>query len=101
MWSSMMTRRMRLTVVAVVALIATPAIATAQGSTKKGKKTKTEFLWIPHPSIRVGKNLRVDFRARYAAETNRSDAATTDQPGLDRARRRVGVEGEIMRAGGF
>jgi phosphate-selective porin len=95
-----MTRSVSLALVAATALMLTPVFAEAQGSSKNGT-TKVEFLWVPHPSIRVGKDLRVDFRARFAAEHNQSDAATAEQPELDRARRRIGVEGEIMRAVGF
>jgi len=96
-----MTRSIGLVLIAAVALALTPALSAAQASGKKGKKTQPEFVWLPHPSLRVGKDLRVDFRARFAAEHSQSDTLTTDQPQLDRARRRVGIDGEVMRAVGF
>jgi len=67
----------------------------------KNAKPPVEFVWVPHPSLRAGKQLRIDFRARIAAENHASDASTSDQPGLDRARRRIGVEGELLQAVGF
>ncbi len=74
--------------------------ADAQGG-KKGKKKPVEWLWIPHPTIRIGKQVRVEFRARIMNETLRSDAGTGDQSQLDIARRRAGVEGELFKAVAF
>src|SRR3989442_15556849 len=69
--------------------IATPQPASS--SKPKKKKPRVEFLWVPHPSLRAGKQVRVDFRARVAAEKHYSDASATAQPGLDRARRKLTV----------
>jgi phosphate-selective porin OprO/OprP len=68
---------------------------------KPKEKPRVEFVWVPHPSLRAGKQLRIDFRARVAGEKHTSDASTSDQPGLDRARKRIGVEGEVLQAVGF
>lgn len=74
---------------------------------KKPKKARVEFLWVPRPSLRVGKQLRVDFKAKYIGEIQRSDVPTTtaagtaDQSLLDVARRRIGLEGQVMKAVSF
>jgi phosphate-selective porin len=71
---------------------------------KKAKKDKEDHLawvWIPHPSIRYGKNLRVDFRGRWTHETLRSDPGEGDQSAIDIARKRLGVEGEVLKAVAF
>ena len=49
-----------------------------------------------HPSLQAGDWLRVDFRARFQGDVRRSEAPMADEdPGLDIARRRVGIEGRI------
>jgi phosphate-selective porin len=71
---------------------------------KKAKKNKEDHLawvWIPHPSIRYGKDLRVDFRGRWTHETLRSDPGEGDQSAIDIARKRLGVEGEVLKAVAF
>lgn len=57
------------------------------------------FAWGDHPSLRAGKWLRVDFRARFQGDKQESEAfadADLDRA-LDVARRRVGIEGRIAR----
>ena len=68
---------------------------------EKKKKGAVQFLFVPHPSLRVGKQVQVDFRARVRGEANRSDAASADQSRLDLERRRVGIEGELLKAVAF
>src|SRR5215831_9086742 len=71
---------------------------------KKNKKDKEDHLtwvWVPHPGIRYGKDLRVDFRGRWTHETLRSDPGEGDQSAIDIARKRVSVEGEVMKAVAF
>jgi phosphate-selective porin len=68
---------------------------------KKDKKDHLEWVWIPHPSIRYGKDLRVDFRGRWTHETLRSDPGEGDQSAIDIARKRLGVEGEVLKAVAF
>jgi len=58
------------------------------------------FRWTDHPTIRVGKWLRADVRARVQADRawTEIDAPKAGNHGLDIARRRIGVEGRILRA---
>jgi phosphate-selective porin OprO and OprP len=64
---------------------------------------ETAFRWNDHPTVRAGKWLRLDFRARLQADRTWSEvnAGKAGNSGLDIARRRVGVEGRIMRAVDF
>ena len=58
--------------------------------------------WDDHPSIALGKGTRIDVRFRFQGDIDRSDAALSDEePGeedafIDVARRRFGLEGEIL-----
>jgi phosphate-selective porin OprO and OprP len=115
-----MTSRPLLPIVAVL-LFAWPAWSEAQpagqsrpaeGTTKeneeeaaKSKKKKEElgFRWDDHPSLRLGRGTQVDFRLRLQGDVRASDAALPDRDpgddgfdGLDVARRRVGLDGEIL-----
>lgn len=56
-----------------------------------------EFRWDEHPSIRFGDWVRVDFRARFQSDVNRPVELIDDDEisGLDIAKRRIGVDGEI------
>src|SRR5712692_564254 len=63
---------------------------------KKPKKDAVKFVWVPHPSIRVGKQVRIDFRGRLMEEANHTQAQSGDQAELDIAKRRLGVEGELF-----
>lgn len=53
--------------------------------------------WDDHPTLRAGKWLRVDFRARVQSDVRRSDALSEkdSERALDIARQRVGIEGRI------
>ena len=65
-----------------------PSLAAAQ---------EIRFAWSDHPSLRAGKWLRVDLRARVQEDVRRSQAATDDEGdgALDAARKRVGIEGHV------
>jgi phosphate-selective porin len=58
------------------------------------------FGWGDHPSLRAGKWLRVDFRARVQQDVHSSEAtANAEAEGaLDAARKRIGIEGRLGRA---
>ena len=88
-----MTRRV-LTIAATAIAIAGAALPAEAQKTPPPQPT---FRWDDHPSIRLGKGTHIDFRARFQADTRRSDAPLTDAnaPEFDIARRRLGVEGEI------
>lgn len=68
----------------------------------QGENKYPQFRWDDHPSIRFGPGTRVDFRARFQANLRRSDAPfdEVDDEGdpVDLARRRIGIEGEILNA---
>jgi phosphate-selective porin len=53
-----------------------------------------KFAWNDHPTLRAGKWLRVDFRARVQSDVRRSPLDQT-QDDTEVARRRVGIEGRI------
>jgi phosphate-selective porin OprO and OprP len=79
--------------------------ATGDVRVKKGAKESNEdwgFRWADHPSIRLGPGTRVDFRLRLQGDLQSSevdrldDADLDDLPATDIARRRIGIEGEIL-----
>ena len=55
------------------------------------------FAWGDHPTVRAGKWLRIDFRARIQSDMQQSEAMPDEDPdsALDIARRRVGIEGRL------
>jgi phosphate-selective porin OprO and OprP len=55
------------------------------------------FAWNDHPTLRAGKWLRVDFRARFQGDMQESEAFADEAPdrALDVARRRIGSEGRF------
>jgi len=63
---------------------------------KTRKRDLVRFVWVPHPSIRVGRQVRVDFRSRIMQEGNQSAAESGDQSELDIVKRRLGIEGELF-----
>lgn len=71
---------------------------------KAAKKPKTEYPFFrldDHPSIHFGKGSHLDFRARFAADADDSDAPTDDPEeaaGVDLGKKRIGVSGEIKNA---
>lgn len=71
---------------------------------KDAKKPKTEYPFFrldDHPSIHFGKGSHLDFRARFAADADDSDAPTGDPveaAGVDLGKKRIGVSGEIKNA---
>jgi phosphate-selective porin OprO and OprP len=56
-----------------------------------------KFAWTDHPTVRAGKWLRIDFRARVQNDVRRSalDDTREEPDDTDIARRRVGIEGRI------
>ena len=71
---------------------------------KKAVKPPARFRWDQHPSLHLGKGTRIDFRARFQGDLRESDAlrdAVEENSGLDIAKRRVGVAGEIRNAVDF
>ena len=57
--------------------------------------------WEDHPSLRLGRGTRIDFRARFQWDVRHSEAPFGDNDDVesgagDLARRRIGIEGEIF-----
>ncbi|HYN06723.1 MAG TPA: porin [Vicinamibacterales bacterium] len=61
------------------------------------RRADASFRWEDHPTLLIGKNTRIAFRARVKFDERRSDAPIPDDEDttLDLARKRIGVEGEI------
>jgi phosphate-selective porin OprO and OprP len=78
--------------------------AAPQANAKDGKKAlkpPIRFRWDEHPSLHLAKGTRIEFRARFSGDVRESDAfldAAEENSGLDIARRRVGVAGELRNA---
>jgi phosphate-selective porin OprO/OprP len=92
-----------------VLLLALPARAQApprpvntQEKKPQEKESDWGFRWENHPSLRLGEGTRIDFRARVQADLRWSEAPIPDDDddlegsGIDIARRRIGIEGEII-----
>ncbi len=66
-------------------------------------KPKTEparalrFVWRDHPSLRAGRNFRVDFAAKIQQDARDPGDEPTDFPTWELHRLRIGVEGELFR----
>ena len=72
---------------------------------KKAEKAEKQgaedwgFRWTDHPSLRLGPGTHVDFRARIQGNLQSSDVSISDEESdssIDIARRRAGIEGEIL-----
>jgi phosphate-selective porin OprO and OprP len=76
----------------------------SSGKKMKAVKPPDRFRWDDHPSVHFGKGTRIDFRARFQGDLRESDEfldAAEENSGLDIAKRRVGVAGEIRNAVDF
>lgn len=55
------------------------------------------FVWRQHPSLRVGKALRLDFQAKFQEDARRSRAgSSTAVPTWELHRSRIGVQGRLF-----
>lgn len=75
--------------------------AAATGTQDKPAETFPRFEWRDHPSLRIGPGTRIDFRARLQWDVRESEAPfgsedDGDSGTVDLARRRLGIEGEIL-----
>lgn len=62
------------------------------------KPRLVRFVYRSHPSLRVGKALRVDFRAKFHTDFRGFDPfVTTDEGLFDFQRARVGIEGNFLK----
>jgi phosphate-selective porin OprO/OprP len=72
----------------------------AEQKKPEAKEDDWGFRWDGRPSLRLGRGTRVDFRVRLQGDLRDSEALLPDddesESSLDIARRRVGVEGEII-----
>ena len=72
------------------------------GTEPKKKSDKLRIRWRS-ASLEYGKKVRVDFKTRFRWELRKSDAAITKDvlDTLDIARRRIGVDGQVLKAMAF
>ena len=80
---------------AALAVVLAQAVAAAP---QKKEKTYPAFELNDHPSIVFGKGSHLDFRARFSADYDESEASTDDpaeRSALDLGKKRLGVSGEI------
>jgi len=69
---------------------------------KKPKKKADDwgFRWSDRPSLRLGSGTRIDFRVRFQGDLDHTTASLDGDDGdgsnVDVARRRIGVDGEIV-----
>jgi len=60
-------------------------------------KDKNGFVWKDRPSLRFGKNFRMDFRLKLQADfLSTPDPTLVDAPALDMDRRRFGIKGSVL-----
>lgn len=83
---------------------ADPSDKTKKKKDKDDKKPKAEYPFFrldDHPSIHFGKGTHLDFRARFAADYDDSEAPSddpTETSSVDLGKKRLGVSGEIVNA---
>jgi phosphate-selective porin OprO and OprP len=78
-----------------------PSPQTVAPQKKAPQSEEWGFRWDDHPSLRLGRGTRIDFRFRLQADVKDSDAPLPEDDDaeastVDIARRRIGVEGEIV-----
>lgn len=75
-----------------------PEASDTRGQDASGDTSRVHMVFKHGPSLRVGKVLRIDLRVRLQADvSNFSSDAQTDQGLLDVSRRRVGIEGKLLK----
>ncbi len=87
---------------AFLAVLAAPLFGQDTQQDKEEKdpdeKASRRFVWKKHPSVRLGKWLRVDFRARYQGDWTIYDPEVKGTPELyNTERKRFAVEGTFLR----
>ncbi len=71
----------------------------AEKKARQNSEQDWGFRWTDHPSLRLGPGTHVDVRARVQGNLQNSDVSISDEESdssIDMARRRVGIEGEIL-----
>ncbi len=61
------------------------------------RRKALRFVWRDHPSLRAGRNFRLDFAAKLQDDARDPGDDPTDFPTWELHRLRVGVEGEVFR----
>src|SRR5207247_7059495 len=74
-----------------------PPIPTSQNDQSDGSLRNVQFVWRDHPSLRAGRNFRLDFQVKLQGDARKpgDDPANFDTFELHRAR--VGIDGEVFR----
>jgi phosphate-selective porin OprO/OprP len=82
---------------AVPALEAQKAKKADKAKKGDGAEKPLRVVWRDHPSIRVGRKLRLDFAAKFQFDSRDPGDNPDDFPTYEVHRARVGVEGEVFR----
>jgi len=70
-----------------------------QAKAKDAQKAEDKhgFVWKDRPSLRFGKNFRMDFRLKIQVDfLSTPDPTVVDEPALDMNRRRFGIKGSVL-----
>ena len=80
-----------------------PAAVTSPVQAPPAPRAQASFRWEDHPTLVLGENTRIAFRARVSFVDRQSDAPIPDDEDetLDLARKRIGAEGVIAGLIGF
>jgi phosphate-selective porin OprO and OprP len=97
-------RLSRVLVAALMTLSLLPAQAAADQDAspqpgkndQSGKKAHLKAAAQPHPSIRMGRIFRINFRGRITEVADQTRAPSGDPGDLDIGKRRLGVEGDLF-----
>jgi phosphate-selective porin OprO/OprP len=68
-----------------------------QGGGDNGRRRGTDFVWRDHPSLRFGRNLRIDFQAKFQWDAMNAGDDPTDFDPFRIRRARVGIDAEVFR----
>ena len=74
-----------------------PANAAGQGEGGGGRQRGVEFVWRDHPSLRFGRNLRLDFQSKFQTDSLRTGDDPVEFDTFRIRRARVGIDGEVFR----
>jgi phosphate-selective porin len=95
---------------AAVLMLGTPALCSAQilsgpspipgassGPSEDDGLKALRFVWREHPSLRAGRNFRVDFQMKLQEDARRAGDDPADFNTFELHRARVGIDGEVFR----
>jgi phosphate-selective porin OprO/OprP len=79
--------------------VSTPGILRLPKTTEQTDTAQKalRFVWRDHPSLRAGRNFRLDFAAKFQLDARKPGDEPVDFPTWELHRARIGVEGELFR----